>query len=288
MQATFSIGVVDSSRGIAGVATASRYPAVGALTIHAAADAGLVITQSIADRTHAARALPLLAGGGHPRDVLRRLVREDQQPDIRQIALINLEGDGACHSGERCTPIVAEVLRPGLVALGNMLASDQVPLAMADHFERTLIRLQDTSATDTTANTGATANIGATSATDNAPTTDIDSTVIAQSFLQQRGAEQRGAEQRIAEQRVAEQRESVFRIATALVAALRAGELAGGDKRGKQAAAVLVVGPGAGYGGGDDRGIDLRVDDHRDPVGELERLLRVFRENQVRECTEFR
>jgi uncharacterized Ntn-hydrolase superfamily protein len=58
-----------------------------------------------------------------------------------------------------------------------------------------------------------------------------------------------------------------------LVAALLAGDRAGGDSRGRQSAALLVVSPGAGYGGGSDVLVDLRVDDHVDPVPELARLL---------------
>ncbi len=58
-----------------------------------------------------------------------------------------------------------------------------------------------------------------------------------------------------------------------LLAALSAGDAAGGDRRGRQSAALLVVRDGAGYGGGDDTAVDLRVDDHREPVAELTRLL---------------
>lgn len=58
-----------------------------------------------------------------------------------------------------------------------------------------------------------------------------------------------------------------------LVQALAAGDAAGGDSRGRQSAALLVVTPGGGYGGGSDVLVDLRVDDHTDPVGELGRLL---------------
>jgi uncharacterized Ntn-hydrolase superfamily protein len=58
-----------------------------------------------------------------------------------------------------------------------------------------------------------------------------------------------------------------------LVACLAAAEEAGGDRRGRESAALLVVRAGAGYGGGNDRWIDLRVDHHDDPVGELGRLL---------------
>ncbi len=58
-----------------------------------------------------------------------------------------------------------------------------------------------------------------------------------------------------------------------LLRALQAGDEAGGDSRGRQSAALLVVREGAGYGGGDDVAVDLRVDDHEQPCQELERLL---------------
>lgn len=62
-----------------------------------------------------------------------------------------------------------------------------------------------------------------------------------------------------------------------LLAALAAGDQAGGDKRGRQSAAMLVVREGGGYGGGTDVTVDLRVDDHAHPVGELSRLLDIHR-----------
>ncbi len=62
-------------------------------------------------------------------------------------------------------------------------------------------------------------------------------------------------------------------LARRLLAALTAGDDAGGDKRGRQSAALLVVRDGAGYAGGDDIAADLRVDDHEAPVAELARLL---------------
>ena len=62
-------------------------------------------------------------------------------------------------------------------------------------------------------------------------------------------------------------------LAHRLLAALAAGDAAGGDRRGRQSAALLVVRDGAGYGGFDDVAVDLRVDDHGEPVRELARLL---------------
>lgn len=69
------------------------------------------------------------------------------------------------------------------------------------------------------------------------------------------------------------QHEGAF--AERLLAALQAGESAGGDKRGKQSAALLIVKENGSYGGYTDRYIDLRVDDHADPVKELARLLKL-------------
>lgn len=68
-------------------------------------------------------------------------------------------------------------------------------------------------------------------------------------------------------------------LADRMYAALTAGEAAGGDSRGKQSAALIVMKPRAGYGGGDDRAIDLRVDDHAEPFVELGRLLRYAQMN---------
>src|SRR5207249_2091586 len=58
-----------------------------------------------------------------------------------------------------------------------------------------------------------------------------------------------------------------------LVACLAAADAQGGDRRGRESAALYVARRGGGYGGGNDRWIDLRVDDHTDPIGELGRLL---------------
>jgi uncharacterized Ntn-hydrolase superfamily protein len=61
-----------------------------------------------------------------------------------------------------------------------------------------------------------------------------------------------------------------------LLAALSAGQEAGGDARGQQSAALLVVRPRGGYGRGNDRWIDLRVDDHPQPIEELVRVFNVY------------
>jgi uncharacterized Ntn-hydrolase superfamily protein len=64
-------------------------------------------------------------------------------------------------------------------------------------------------------------------------------------------------------------------FAQRLIAAMRSGEAAGGDKRGKQSAALLI------YGDEEWSALDLRVDDHADPLAELERLEQISRERWV-------
>lgn len=72
-------------------------------------------------------------------------------------------------------------------------------------------------------------------------------------------------------------RETTGELAERLIAALDAGQQAGGDRRGRQSAALYVARAGGSYGGRIDRYIDLRVDDHPDPIVELGRILRLHR-----------
>jgi uncharacterized Ntn-hydrolase superfamily protein len=67
------------------------------------------------------------------------------------------------------------------------------------------------------------------------------------------------------------------RLCDRLVAALAAGQAAGGDSRGQQSTALLVVRQGGGYGGFNDRFIDLRIDDHPQPINELKRILQLHK-----------
>ena len=66
-------------------------------------------------------------------------------------------------------------------------------------------------------------------------------------------------------------------LADRLVAALHEGQRGGGDRRGMQSAALVVVREKGGYGGWSDRYIDVRIDDHERPIDELERLLGLYK-----------
>lgn len=70
-------------------------------------------------------------------------------------------------------------------------------------------------------------------------------------------------------------------LAERLYAALAAGDAAGGDSRGKQSAVLMVSRAGGGYGGFDDRAIDVRVDDHVEPIVELGRLVALAQVNDL-------
>jgi uncharacterized Ntn-hydrolase superfamily protein len=65
-------------------------------------------------------------------------------------------------------------------------------------------------------------------------------------------------------------------LADRLLAALAAGQKMGGDRRGQQSAALLVVRPDSGYGKATDRYIDVRVDDHPAPIEELKRIFHLY------------
>jgi uncharacterized Ntn-hydrolase superfamily protein len=67
------------------------------------------------------------------------------------------------------------------------------------------------------------------------------------------------------------------RLPERILEALGAAQREGGDRRGQESAALLVAKPGGGYGGNHDRYVDLRVDDHAEPIEELARLLELHR-----------
>lgn len=200
--ATFSIVAGDPAAGELGIAVASRFFAVGSVVPWAKADVGAVATQSFANTTFGWRGLELLEKGLTPEEAVEVLLRTDSDPDRRQFGIVSADGQSATYTGEGCLDWAGGRSGPNYAVQGNILAGEEVVVAM----ERT--------------------------------------------FLQTEGT-----------------------LAERLYAALVAGEAQGGDARGKQSAAMLVVKKGSGYGGYTDRAIDIRVDDHPEPFRELGRLL---------------
>lgn len=200
--ATFSIVARDSITGELGVAVASKFFAVGSVVPWAKADIGAVATQSFANTTFGPRGLELLEKGVTPEEIVKILIRNDDDPLRRQLGIVSADGKSATYTGEKCLPWAGGRSGPNYAIQGNILTSEEVVTSM----EKT--------------------------------------------FLETKGT-----------------------LADRLYAALLAGDAKGGDSRGKQSAALLVVKKNAGYGGYDDRAIDIRVDDNPDPFKELGRLL---------------
>jgi uncharacterized Ntn-hydrolase superfamily protein len=204
--ATFSIVARDPETGDLGVATASKFLAVGAVVPYAVAGVGAVATQSYANTSFGPRATAALGAGIPLAQVQQGLAASDQDHATRQYGMVAADGTAVSFTGDGCHPWAGGRSGDGYAVQGNLLTGPDV----VDALEAT--------------------------------------------FLAGGGP-----------------------LPERLVAALEAADRAGGDARGRQAAALLVVREGGGYGGNDDRLVDLRVDDHADPVPRLGELLRLHR-----------
>lgn len=199
---TFSIVALDAATGDLGVATASKFLAVGSVVPFAEAGLGAVATQSYANTTFGPRTVMALRGGISLELIHQAFAESDAQHSQRQYGLVDAAGRTFTFTGEDCHPWAGGRTGAGYAAQGNLLTGPEVVDALCSTFEA-----------------------------------------------------------------------SQGSLAERLVAALAAADAAGGDKRGRQSAALLVVRKEGGYGGFNDRYLDLRVDDHPTPVPELKRLL---------------
>ena len=199
---TYSIVARDDSSGELGVAVQSHYFGVGSLVSWAEAGVGAVATQSVADPAYGTRGLDMMRSGASAPEALHRLLAEDRQERVRQVAFIDRHGRVATHTGSRCIREAGHRVADGVSAQANIMERATVPDTMVAAF--------------------------------------------------------RSADGDLAER---------------MVTALEAAEGEGGDLRGRQSAALIVVAPRATGRPTEDRLFDLRVDDHADPVAELRRLL---------------
>lgn len=201
---TFSIVGYDPANGDWGVAVASRYFSVGAVVPWAEAGTGAIATQANVNVGYGPRGLELLRQGLTARQVLDKLLAEDQfdGKDGRQVAIIDRNGSIAAYTGPNAPKWAGDRQGKTWSAQGNILVGPQVPEAMGRAFEAT-----------------------------------------------------------------------PGELAEKLFAALKAGDDAGGDSRGKQSASMLVVRRGGGRNINNDRYIYINVDDNPQPIPELRRLL---------------
>jgi uncharacterized Ntn-hydrolase superfamily protein len=132
---TFSLLARDED-GSFGAAIASSSPAVGARCLWLRDKVGAVATQNITDPRIGNRCLDMLAAGMKAVDVLSQLELDDPNARFRQVLVIDAQGTSSLRSGSESLGTVGSAFGNGVIAAGNLLASDQVPRAMVTAFER--------------------------------------------------------------------------------------------------------------------------------------------------------
>src|SRR5882724_6869139 len=201
---TYSIAACDLEAGQWGVATQSKFLAVGSVVPWAEPQVGAVATQAYANPRYGPDGLALLREGLSAEEVVERLTSADDGRDQRQLGIVDGKGRSATFTGAECLEWAGGRTGPCYAAQGNILVS--------------------------------------------AATVDA----IAETFESSKGT-----------------------LAERLLDCLDAAQAAGGDRRGQQSAALLVVEQDGGYAKLSDTVVELRVEDHERPLEELRRLYRL-------------
>src|SRR6266542_411476 len=131
---TFSIVAADPGAGEVGVATESKFLAVGAVVPWARAGVGAVATQAFADASFGPRGLDLLAGGSGPQEVLDRLLDGDEKREERQVGVVDARGRASSFTGTGCFDHAGSMVGDGFACQGNILVSAGVLTGMAETF----------------------------------------------------------------------------------------------------------------------------------------------------------
>jgi uncharacterized Ntn-hydrolase superfamily protein len=202
--ATYSIVAYDPGSGQLGVAVQSHWFSVGSTVTWAEAGIGAVATQSFVEPAYGPLGLQLLRAGKNARESLTALLSADQHSDVRQVAMVDAQGNVAVHTGAKCIAAAGHQQGKYFSCQANMMEKNTVWPAMAAAFEA-------------------------------APGELVDR----------------------------------------LLAALQAAEKEGGDIRGRQSAAILVVNGKTSGTPWKNRVYDLRVEDHSQPLLELQRLITI-------------
>jgi uncharacterized Ntn-hydrolase superfamily protein len=132
---TYSIVACDLERREWGVAVASKFLAIGALSAWAEPEVGAVATQSWIRAAYGPDGLGLLAGGASAAEALRRLLAGDELREQRQVGIVDRAGGAATHTGAGCLDWAGDRQGPAYAAQGNMLVSAETVGALADTFE---------------------------------------------------------------------------------------------------------------------------------------------------------
>jgi uncharacterized Ntn-hydrolase superfamily protein len=202
--ATYSIAACDLDAGQWGVATQSKFLAVGAVVPWAEPHVGAIATQAYANPRYGPEGLRLLREGMSAEEVVERLTSADDGRDQRQLGVVDSRGRSATFTGSECLDWAGGKTGPCYAAQGNILVSAETVDAIAATFES-----------------------------------------------------------------------SSGPLAERLLDCLDAAQAAGGDRRGQQSAALLVVEQDGGYAKLSNTVVELRVEDHPRPLEELRRLYRL-------------
>ena len=203
---TYSIVARDPETGQMGVAVQSHWFSVGSLVTWAEAGVGVVATQSLVDVTYGKLGLDLMRAGRTATQTLEALKIADSSPEIRQVAMIDAQGNVAAHTGEKCIPDAGHIVGDNFSVQANLMLNKKVWPAMKQAYEK--------------------------------------------------------AEGDLADK---------------MLAALEAAQNVGGDIRGKQSAAILIVKGESTGKPWEDRVMELRIEDHLTPIKELKRLVKLHR-----------
>jgi uncharacterized Ntn-hydrolase superfamily protein len=133
---TYSIVARDPETGELGVAVQSRAFNTGAVVPWGAPGVGVVATQSYTELSYGPLGLELLRAGKTPEQALAELVAADEEPEYRQVAILDTEGRVAVHVGEACIPAAGFAVGDGFSAQANMVDRERVWEEMAESFKR--------------------------------------------------------------------------------------------------------------------------------------------------------
>ena len=134
---TFSILAISSDGKLMGVGVASGAPSVGDRVPHAKPGIGVVATQAYTNVMYGVRGLELIREGLSPRDALNKLLQEDSEKDLRQVAIVDFQRRKAVFTGALVSEYYAELCGRDYVVFGNMLSGKEVIGNMAEEFENT-------------------------------------------------------------------------------------------------------------------------------------------------------
>src|SRR3954447_17853490 len=122
--ATFSIVACDLEAGQWGVATQSKFLAVGSIVPWAVPGVGAVATQALANRRYGPDGLALLAEGLPAEEVVARLTAADEGRAERQVGIVDARGGSATYTGADCLDWAGGLSGPSFAAQGNILVGE--------------------------------------------------------------------------------------------------------------------------------------------------------------------